>query len=138
MRCRCALRQTCPHRSVTEEGLPQLIPHQQQAQAQAARDALENASTRIWCGNIASHVTSRTLKAVFGQYGCARPAPLHDAGSSCRSGGRVLPSLAGAQQAPLQQTSALTDQARQHLAPAPVVCPVGARQPCAACAAGTC
>ena len=32
-------------------------------------EALDNASTRIWCGNIASHVTSRTLKSVFASYG---------------------------------------------------------------------
>ena len=49
---------------MTEEG-----EARQQAQQASVRSALENASTRIWCGNIASHVTSRTLKSVFSQYG---------------------------------------------------------------------
>lgn len=32
-------------------------------------DLLANASTRIWLGNIASHVTSRTLKTIFLSHG---------------------------------------------------------------------
>ena len=47
-----------------------------QQQQQHVRDALANASTRIWCGNIASHVTSRTLKSVFASYGCVHLACL--------------------------------------------------------------
>lgn len=40
-----------------------------QAASTPRADLLENASTRIWCGNIASHVTSRTLKTIFASHG---------------------------------------------------------------------